>query len=359
MKVVISSGHGLYVRGASGYLDEVDEARRVVDRIAELLEDTDVECITFHDNTSTSQNANLNAIVNFHNAQGDHDWDVSVHFNAYDGSAHGTEVLYVTQSTAAGKLSSAIASAGNFTNRGGKYRSDLFFLNNTREKALLIETCFCDSAADAANYDEAFELICSTIAEAINGGKLPTEPEEPGEQPPTPGELALVDISIKASGPVRVVINGHEVYSGGEHSFGDPPDVNGVPGNQQNIIATTWKDAETAYGGPPMDDTELSVALPYRFEGDRPRVRVWNANNELSAVAEIRDVGPWLTDDNYWDKGTRPEAETAYLEGEPLDRGPNEGVVPNGAGIDLSPGLAKKIGIEGKGKVNFDFESDG
>jgi hypothetical protein len=29
-KICISSGHGKYIRGASGYLDEVDEARRVV-----------------------------------------------------------------------------------------------------------------------------------------------------------------------------------------------------------------------------------------------------------------------------------------------------------------------------------------
>ena len=28
-RIVISSGHGKYVRGASGIIDEVDEARRV------------------------------------------------------------------------------------------------------------------------------------------------------------------------------------------------------------------------------------------------------------------------------------------------------------------------------------------
>ena len=37
MKIVISSGHGKYVRGASGYLDEVDEARRVVEKVADDL----------------------------------------------------------------------------------------------------------------------------------------------------------------------------------------------------------------------------------------------------------------------------------------------------------------------------------
>ena len=31
--IVISSGHGLKVRGASGIIDEVDEARKVVDAL--------------------------------------------------------------------------------------------------------------------------------------------------------------------------------------------------------------------------------------------------------------------------------------------------------------------------------------
>ena len=31
-RIVIASGHGNHVRGASGIIDEVDEARRVVER---------------------------------------------------------------------------------------------------------------------------------------------------------------------------------------------------------------------------------------------------------------------------------------------------------------------------------------
>ena len=37
VSIVISSGHGLYVRGASGYIDEVDCARALVERIADYL----------------------------------------------------------------------------------------------------------------------------------------------------------------------------------------------------------------------------------------------------------------------------------------------------------------------------------
>src|SRR4249920_1578059 len=100
--VVISSGHGKYVRGASGILDEVDEARRVVDHVADLLETNGVDVKVFHDNTSHSQNENLNTIVDYHNAQS-RELDVSVHFNAYEqvSKPMGTECLYVTQSTLA------------------------------------------------------------------------------------------------------------------------------------------------------------------------------------------------------------------------------------------------------------------
>ena len=56
-------------------------------------------------------------------------------------SAHGTEVLYVTQQTLAAQLSSAIASCG-FTNRGAKYRSDLYVLNNTEMPAVLLGGLF-------------------------------------------------------------------------------------------------------------------------------------------------------------------------------------------------------------------------
>src|SRR5215831_11074359 len=104
-KIVISSGHGKYVRGASGYLDEVNEARRVVERVAEFLEAASVGVDTFHDDTSHSQSENLNTIVNYHNAQ-TRDLDVSVHFNCYQTTSKpmGCEVLYVTQEELAAQV---------------------------------------------------------------------------------------------------------------------------------------------------------------------------------------------------------------------------------------------------------------
>jgi N-acetylmuramoyl-L-alanine amidase len=171
--IVISSGHGLHVRGACGYLDEVDEARRVVDQLADHLHQRGAKVTIFHDDTSTSQNQNLETIVKAHNKE-TRDLDISVHFNAYIETPKpmGTEVLYVTQSALAGQVSAAIAACG-FINRGPKKRNDLYFLNNTDAPAILIETCFVDSEADAEIYRAQFNLICEMIANCLTGAVTP------------------------------------------------------------------------------------------------------------------------------------------------------------------------------------------
>lgn len=187
----ISSGHSTDCRGAAGYLDEVDEATRIVDQVGALLKRSGVPVKTFHDTISTSQDENLNRIVNWHNSQS-RELDISVHLNAYQttSSPMGTECLYVSQSELSGKVAMMIAEAGDFINRGPKYRDGLFFLNNTDKPAILIEICFVDSKADANLYNEYFEDICLAISEAITGQAIepgpiePEEPEEPGLPPP-------------------------------------------------------------------------------------------------------------------------------------------------------------------------------
>jgi N-acetylmuramoyl-L-alanine amidase len=365
MKVVISSGHGKYIRGASGVLDEVDEARKVVNRVAEFLHNNGVGVEIFHDDTSTSQNQNLETIVDFHNSH-DRNLDCSVHFNAFDGSAHGTEVLYTTQEKLAGEICDAIVESGGFTDRGPKYRSDLYFLNQTEMPAVLLEVAFCDHDGDAELYRAHFNDICQAIAETIAG-----EPLEAEEQPEEPIEVSdnrvvidgavegdvtvilngqvlrervvtanVVTLNIKMHGDVSVTINGQD--------FHNKPTI---PNNQCKIVATVFG-GEADYNVSAYDenkvlnDSDLYVALPDRFEDERPLVRVYNRTNGESATAEIWDVGPWNINDPYWDTGTRPQAES----GTDMD-----GEKTNGAGIDLSPALAAKLGIDGMGTVDWEF----
>ena len=169
MKVAISSGHAMQVQGAVGFINEVDEARRVVDEVALRLKDGGVAVTTFHDDVSDDQSENLNRIVDWHNSQV-RDRDVSVHFNASEGEQSGpigTETLYVTQWALAEEMSEAIASAGELKDRGPKYRDDLFFLNGTSQPAILIEVCFVNSEADVEAYERNFGPICQAIADVF------------------------------------------------------------------------------------------------------------------------------------------------------------------------------------------------
>lgn len=116
------------------------------------------------------------------------------------------------------------------------------------------------------------------------------------------------------------------------------------------IVATVFGGAgdpnNSAYDGHFITDQELGVALPSRVANPRPKVRVTNPASGRSIVCTIVDVGPWNTDDPYWENGGRPQAESG------TDR---RGRDTNHAGIDLTPAAARAIGINGKGKVDWEF----
>lgn len=186
-KVCISSGHGKYIRGASGYLDEVDEARKIVESVADALREQGVEVDTYHDDVSKTQSENLTRIVDWHNSR-TRDIDCSVHLNAFEttNKPMGCEVLYVSQAglEIADEIVDAICEASGLINRGPKKRTDLAFLNGTEEPAVLLEICFVDSKADADIYWEHYDVICNAIADAISGedsGIPGPEPEPPPE----------------------------------------------------------------------------------------------------------------------------------------------------------------------------------
>lgn len=173
-KFVISSGHGKIVRGAKGFIDEHDEAVKVVNKVAEYLKQLGATIYTFHDNTSKTQNENLNTIVNYHNSKV-RELDISVHFNANTTtqSPMGTEVCYYNQKEMSATMSKVISTALGTKDRGAKERKELYFLRNTDKPAYLIEVCFVDSKADVDLYNKNFDKMCRAIAETLAGKKLP------------------------------------------------------------------------------------------------------------------------------------------------------------------------------------------
>ena len=165
---VISSGHAKHVPGAVGIISEVENARLVTEEVAKMLRELDNTVYTFHDNTSDDQSENLSTITSFHNSK-QRDYDVSVHFNSYeDPAANGTEVLYVTQEELASDIADAISEASGLFDRGGKYRDNLAFLNNTDRPSVLLEICFVTNQNDVDVYHDMFTAICFAIAKTLD-----------------------------------------------------------------------------------------------------------------------------------------------------------------------------------------------
>jgi len=315
-RVVISSGHGKHVRGASGVLDEVDEARRVTNQIATELRFRGIDAVTYHDDISKTQNENLNRIVDFHNSK-TRDLDISVHFNAYTDTTKpmGTEVLYVSQQSLAADVSAAIAASG-FINRGAKKRTDLFFLNHTAKPAILLEICFVDSSADADLYNRTFSVICANIAGVLGGECAAPEPAPPA------GTL------FEATGKCSY--------------FGGPEDT-GVSASEGLAFIFSVDDAPQLF-------------LPYQPEGTTGLARRLNPFVSYVACRWDYKVTPKDTLLDYMALVSSTKTGIA-IKAFPADWGPHEST---GRIADLSPALMDALGIETDDEVTviYPYEED-
>lgn len=102
---------------------------------------------------------------------------VSIHFNAFNGLANGTEVFAASQAgrQIAQPVLNEIVKLG-FFNRGVKSGSHLYVLRNTRMPAILIECCFVDSPRDMNIFES--EATANAIVKGLTG-ELPTTPVNP------------------------------------------------------------------------------------------------------------------------------------------------------------------------------------
>jgi N-acetylmuramoyl-L-alanine amidase len=99
---------------------------------------------------------------------------VSIHFNAFNGQANGTEVFSASDSgrRIAQPVLDEIVKLG-FFNRGVKNGSHLFVLRNTNMPAILVECCFIDSQKDMNLFNA--EATANAIVKGLTG-KLPSVP---------------------------------------------------------------------------------------------------------------------------------------------------------------------------------------
>lgn len=115
--------------------------------------------------TATSVGDSLRKRVNKANSN-NFDIFVSIHFNAFNKQANGTEIFAIsnTSKAIARSVLNEIVKLG-FRNKGVK-STPFFVLQNTQMPAILVECCFCDSKVDMDRF-EAEEM-----AEAIKLGLI-------------------------------------------------------------------------------------------------------------------------------------------------------------------------------------------
>ena len=175
MKIAIRGGHVPKFTGANKFIDELIEDRKVKNSVIMYLDQLgcDVLDVTPPDNTNSLHN-DLYHGVNKANNWGA-DLFVSIHFNkAYDiyNGCLGSEVCVHSKFDIAQRVVNGLASLG-FKNRGQKIRKNLYELNHTKMKAMIIEVCFVEATGDVVLYKElGYNLIGKTIAQAITNNNI-------------------------------------------------------------------------------------------------------------------------------------------------------------------------------------------
>lgn len=172
MKINVHAGHTKQsgkAPGASGFFHESIEDRKVKNALKKILRKRGVKV---WDCTSQGRSMydNLARIVRKCNKH-EVDLDLSIHFNCYNGSGHGTEAWIYPGNKKSGsyakKIVKNLARIG-FSDRGVKSSSDLYVLRHTESPACLVEVCFCDNKGDYKIYKKAgVKKIATAIADAI------------------------------------------------------------------------------------------------------------------------------------------------------------------------------------------------
>ena len=185
MKIFVDAGHNYsgFDTGAVGNgLKEQDVTFDIAEALRSLLVNSGAEVMmSRNEKTDSVGDSMFTSIAN--RAKMANDWGadlfVSVHCNAFNTLARGTETLVYSQSSpsvpVAKRIQAEIVKKLGTTDRGVKTRTNLGVLWRTNMPALLVETAFIDNMHDAKllknNVQDFAQAICDGII-----GKETTKP---------------------------------------------------------------------------------------------------------------------------------------------------------------------------------------
>lgn len=210
MKIAVAGGHSKKCPGASKYIDEYTEDRKVAAALIDELKNRGHSVVNCSNEKST-QLAELAEECRLANNSGANLF-IAIHFNA--GGGTGTEVWHYTSSSSAksyaNKVSSAVASKLGLKNRGAKGSTGLYVLKHTSMTAILVEVCFVDTKNDADTYKKVgYQAVAAAIADAVSGANTGAttntnvSTSEPASSDSSSGDIAVdgwigIDTNMKA-----------------------------------------------------------------------------------------------------------------------------------------------------------------
>ena len=207
MKIAVDMGHCPKSTGASGYLNELTEDRKIGKALIKELQARGHEVVDVTPADSAAES--LSGRAKRANSAGA-DFFVSIHLNA--GGGTGTEVYTTSNSGAkdeAAATSKAVAECLGIKNRGHK-TANFTVLVKTSMPAMLVEVCFVDTAKDAEAYHRTTpEKIAAAIAYGIVGGSEAPAVEKAAAKPVS-GYLVRVKanvLNVRAGAGVKYPIN--------------------------------------------------------------------------------------------------------------------------------------------------------
>lgn len=177
MKVYLNAGHDReYDSGAVNSekgLRECDVAARIADRVQEYLETAGCEVRSLQSDNLCGWDCHRAdrpvAVVGDAN-EWEADVFVSIHCNAYDGNAHGSEVECYGGGNGeelAERINKQIVNSIDVTDRGVRYMPQLMVLKHTDMPAVLVETAFIDNDNDADLLVDKEDDFARAIARGI------------------------------------------------------------------------------------------------------------------------------------------------------------------------------------------------
>jgi N-acetylmuramoyl-L-alanine amidase len=189
MKFGIDSGHNCPPdTGARGIKVEDNLTLDVGNRVIAKLRALGNEVVVCRPSSASTVRDSLSKRCSTANASRV-DIFVSIHFNAFNKQANGTEVFATSETgrKIAKPVLDEIIKLG-FFNRGVKSGSHLYVLKNTNMPAILIECCFLDSQKDMNLFNP--EAMANAIVKGLTG-KVPSTPVNP-----VPDEEENIDTTI-------------------------------------------------------------------------------------------------------------------------------------------------------------------